>query len=152
MPDRIILKKYANRRLYDTTRSAYVTLEQVAEMIKTGHFVTAVDAKTGADVTAFVLTQIVLEEAKTKNALLPPPLLHMIIRYGDNLLGEFFEKYLEQIFQNYLAYKSRVDDQFKQWLDFGADMSALAQRSLTGIGSFTEGLKKGPAAKDEPEK
>ena len=68
MPDRIILKKYANRRLYDNTRSAYVRLEQVAEMVKAGNSVTVIDAKTGEDVTAFVLTQIVLEEAKKKNA------------------------------------------------------------------------------------
>jgi len=152
MPDRIILKKYANRRLYDNTRSAYVTLEQVAEMIKAGHFVTAVDAKTGEDVTDFVLTQIVLEEAKNKNALLPAALLHMIIRYGDNILGEFFEKYLEQTLKNYLAYKSRVDDQFRQWLDFGTDLSSLAQKSLTGMVPFSRDFKKGSSAKDEEEK
>ncbi|MFZ0612682.1 MAG: polyhydroxyalkanoate synthesis regulator DNA-binding domain-containing protein [Desulfobacterales bacterium] len=152
MPDRIILKKYANRRLYDNTRSAYVTLEQVAEMIKAGHVVTAVDAKTGEDVTDFVLTQIVLEEAKKKNALLPAALLHMIIRYGDNVLGEFFEKYLEQTLKNYLAYKSRVDDQFRQWLGFGTDLSSLAQKSLTGLVPFSGDFKKGSAAKDEEEK
>jgi polyhydroxyalkanoate synthesis repressor PhaR len=149
MSDNIILKKYANRRLYDNTRSAYVTLEQVAEMIKAGRSVTAVDAKTGEDVTAFVLTQIVLEEARKKNALLPVALLHMIIRYGDNILGEFFDKYLEQTLKNYLAYKSRVDEQFKQWLDFGADLSAMAQKSLTGMSPFTTVFKKGRDTKDQ---
>jgi polyhydroxyalkanoate synthesis repressor PhaR len=150
MTDRIILKKYANRRLYDNTRSAYVTLEQVAEMIRAGHSVTAVDAKTGDDVTAFVLTQIVLEEARKKNALLPTALLHMIIRYGDNVLGEFFDKYLEQILKNYLTYKSRVDEQFKQWLDFGTDLSALAQKSLTDLSPFRAGRgKKRPSNDDE---
>jgi polyhydroxyalkanoate synthesis repressor PhaR len=149
MSDNIILKKYANRRLYDNTRSAYVTLEQVAEMIKAGRSVTAVDAKTGEDVTAFVLTQIVLEEARKKNALLPVALLHMIIRYGDNILGEFFDKYLEQTLKNYLAYKSRVDEQFKQWLDFGTDLSAMAQKSLTGISPFTTVFKKSRDTEDE---
>ena len=149
MPDRIILKKYTNRRLYDTTRSAYVTLEQVAEMIKAGSSVTAIDAKTGEDVTAFVLTQIVLEEAKKKNALLPAALLHMIIRYGDNILGEFFDKYLGQTLKNYFAYKSRVDEQFKQWLDFGTDMSAMAQKSLTGISPFTTVFKKSGDTEDK---
>jgi polyhydroxyalkanoate synthesis repressor PhaR len=141
MPDKIILKKYANRRLYDNTRSAYVTLEQVAEMIKAGSSVAAIDAKTGEDVTAFVLTQIVLEEAKKKNALLPAALLHMVIRYGDKILGEFFDKYLGQTLKNYFAYKSRVDEQFKQWLDFGTDMSALAQKSLTGLSPYTRVFK-----------
>ena len=149
MPDRIILKKYANRRLYDNTRSAYVTLEQVAEMIKAGNSVTVIDAKTGEDVTAFVLIQIVLEEAKKKNALLPAALLHMIIRYGDNILGEFFDKYLEQTLKNYFAYKSRVDEQFKQWLDFGTDLSAMAQKSLTGISPFATVFKKSGDTEDK---
>jgi polyhydroxyalkanoate synthesis repressor PhaR len=149
MPDRIILKKYANWRLYDTTRSAYVTLEQVAEMIKAGSSVTAIDAKTGEDVTAFVLTQIVLEEAKKKNALLPAELLHMIIRYGDNILGEFFDKYLGQTLKNYFSYKSRVDEQFKRWLDFGSDLSAVAQKSLTGLSPFTTVFNKSGDTEDK---
>ena len=63
MPEKVILKKYANRRLYDTERSAYVTLNEVAELIKTGRQVEVIDAKTKEDVTAFILTQILLEEA-----------------------------------------------------------------------------------------
>lgn len=123
MPETILLKKYANRRLYDTTRSAYVTLDEVARMIAEGQTVKAEDAKTAEDVTAFVLTQIVLEKARQKNILLPVPLLHLIIRYGDNFLMEFFDKYLEQAMNNYLAYKSRVDEQFKRWMEFGLNYS-----------------------------
>ena len=77
-PDKIILKKYSNRRLYDTVKSAYVTLSEVSDMIKQGQWVEVTDAKTGEDVTAFTLTQIVMEEAKKKNALLPVPLLHLL--------------------------------------------------------------------------
>ena len=89
------------------------------------------------------------EEAKKKNALLPAALLHMIIRYGDNILGEFFDKYLEQTLKNYFAYKSRVDEQFKQWLDFGTDFSAMAQKSLTGISPFTTVFKKSRDTEDK---
>jgi polyhydroxyalkanoate synthesis repressor PhaR len=120
----------------------------VAEMIKAVNLVTVIDAKTGDDFTAFVLTQIVLEEAKKKNALLPAELLHMIIRYGDNILGEFFDKYLEQTLKNYFSYKSRVDEQFKQWLDFGSDLSAMAQKSLTGLSPFTTVFKKSRDTED----
>jgi polyhydroxyalkanoate synthesis repressor PhaR len=134
MADKVVLKKYANRRLYD--RSAYVTLDEVANMIKAGKEVRAVDAKTKEDVTEFILTQIILEKARKKNALLPVPLLHMIIRYGDNVLGEFFEKYLEVIIKNYLTYKSKVDEQYKKWLHFGMDLSELAQHSMTGMPPF----------------
>lgn len=149
MPDPIVLKKYANRRLYDTDRSAYITLDQVAEMVREGKAVKAIDAKTGEDVTAFVLTQIVLEEARNKNALLPVPLLHMIIRYGNNLLGDFFDNYLEQTFKNYLAYKSRVDEQFSQWLNFGSDMSVLARKSLSGMSPFKSAFKKKDSDEEE---
>ena len=81
MAERVLLKKYANRRLYDTEKSVYVTLSQVSDMIKEGRQVKVIDAKTEEDVTAFILTQIIVEEAKNKNSLLPVPLLHLIIEY-----------------------------------------------------------------------
>lgn len=136
MPTDVVLKKYANRRLYDTEKSAYVTLNEVADYIRQGRTVAIIDAKTKEDVTAFILTQIVLEEAKNKNALLPVPMLHLIIRYGDNLLGEFFEKYLHQIFQNFITHKQAMDDQFQQWVEMGLNMSQAAQKSFTGINPF----------------
>lgn len=133
MAEKVLLKKYANRRLYDTEKSSYVTLEQVAEMIKQGRKTEVVDAKTKEDVTAFILTQVILEEARKKNILLPVPLLHLIIQYGGNVLEEFFEKYLEQTIKNYLTYKSTVDEQFKKWLELGMDFSEIAQKTMTGL-------------------
>jgi polyhydroxyalkanoate synthesis repressor PhaR len=129
-------KKYANRRLYDMDKSQYVTLAQIADMIKQGHEVEVLDAKTKEDVTAFILTQILLEEAKQHNALLPVPLLHLIIQYGDNVLGEFFEKHLQQTINAYLQYKASVEDQFKQWLDMGMSTPDLAQKALSGLNPF----------------
>ena len=136
MPDKVKLKKYANRRLYDMEKSAYVTLNQVADLIRQGRQVEVVDAKSKEDVTASILNQIVLEEAKNKNILLPVPVLHLIIQYGDNILGEFFEKYLQQMIQTYLAHKHAVDDQFKKWLEMGLDFSNMAQENKAGITPF----------------
>ena len=127
MAERVLLKKYANRRLYDTEKSIYVTLSQVSDMIKEGRQVKVIDAKTEEDVTAFILTQIIVEEAKNKNSLLPVPLLHLIIEYGETVLSEFFERYLELTIKNYLSYKTAFDEQFRKWLDLGGDFSALAQ-------------------------
>jgi polyhydroxyalkanoate synthesis repressor PhaR len=138
MTDMIVLKKYANRRLYDTHKSAYVTLAEVAAVIRQGKTIKAFDAKTKEDVTAFVLTQIVLEEAKNNNTLLPVPLLHMIIRYGENILHDFFENYLEQTINAYVAYKGKADEQFKKWLEVGMDLSGMAQQSLTRLNPFEE--------------
>ena len=142
----VVIKKYANRRLYDKGRSAYVTLNQVAEMIREGKQVQVVDAKSGEDVTAFILAQIVVERAREKNILMPAPLLHLIIRYGDNVLEEFFEKYLEQVLNNYLSYKNSMDDQFKKWLELGADVS---QKTLGSFVPFS-GIF-GAGGEDNPE-
>lgn len=147
MAAKIVFKKYANRRIYDTEKSEYVTLNRVADYIRSGHQVKIEDAKTKEDVTAFILTQIILEEAKKKNALLPVHLLHLIIQYGDNLLVEFFEKYFYQVFQNYVVHKKAVDNQFQQWLEMGMNLSKMAQKSFTGMEPFSSIFE--PFARDE---
>lgn len=136
MAEVLVLKKYANRRIYDTEKSVYVTLNQIADYIRSGRQVMIEDAKTKEDVTAFILTQIVLEEAKNKNALLPVPLLHLLIQYGDNLLVEFFEKYFYQTFQNFVNHKQAMDSQFKQWLEMGMNMTRIAQKSFAKAAPF----------------
>jgi polyhydroxyalkanoate synthesis repressor PhaR len=133
MAEKITLKKYANRRLYDMDQSKYVTLSEVAEQIRSGKQVEVFDAKTKEDVTAFILTQIVLEEAKSKNILLPVALLHIIIQYGDNVLLDFFDNYLQQVIKNYLAYKKTFDSQFEKWLEMGMDLSEVAKRGFDSI-------------------
>ena len=133
MSERILLKKYANRRLYDTEKNAYITLSQVADLIREGRQVKVEDAKTQEDVTAYILTQVVLEEAKSKSILLPVPLLHLIIQYGDTVLNEFFEKYLQQIIRNYLSYKTSVDSQFSKWLDIGTNLTGAAKKAMTDL-------------------
>lgn len=136
MADKVVLKKYANRRLYDTEKRAFVSLGQVAELVKQGREIEISDDKTGEDVTAFILTQVVLEEVKKKTLLLPVSLLSLLIRYGDSVLSEFFDKYLEQTLKNYLAYKSAVDEQFRRWLELGQDLSSLTQKAMTGLTPF----------------
>ena len=130
MPERVLLKKYANRRLYDTEKSAYITLSQVADMIREGRQVQVIDAKTEEDVTAFILTQIIMEEARKNNSLLPVTLLHLVIQYGQNVLSEFFEKYLEPTIRNYLAHKASLDQQFQNWLEMGKDFFPHAPAPL----------------------
>lgn len=136
MSKTVFLKKYANRRLYNTEDSKYITLEQVAGMVKKGRNIKVVDAKTKKDVTAYILTQIVMEEAKKNNTLLPVPLLYLFIQYGDNLLVEFFEVYLQQAIETFLNYKASFDNQFKKWLNLGADITDITQRSMTDLSSL----------------
>jgi polyhydroxyalkanoate synthesis repressor PhaR len=136
VPKPLIYKKYANRRIYDTGSSRYVTLETLAEKIRQGQEVRVIDAKTEADVTAFILTQIVLEQAKRNNALLPAPVLHLIIRYGDNLLMEFFESYLQRIATTYIDYKKTIDTQFKRWLDMGMGLGTTSPKEGNPFSAF----------------
>jgi polyhydroxyalkanoate synthesis repressor PhaR len=151
--EKVLLKKYANRRLYDTHQSAFVSLSQVADMIKQGREIEIRDDKTGEDVTAFILTQIVLEEVKKKTLLLPVSLLSLLIRYGDSALSDFFDRYLEQILKNYLAYKSAMDDQFKKWLELGQDFSQLTRETMADLtpGASWLDFFPGPGAKKGPE-
>jgi len=133
MAEEMIFKKYENRRLYDTKRSTYVTLNEITDLIKQGNQVKVLDAKTAENVTAFVLTQIIVEEARKKNFLLPEPLLHLIIQFGDNLLEEFFDKYLEQTIKNFLSYKAAFDEQYRKLLDMGIDFSETAQKAMASM-------------------
>ncbi|MBM4378794.1 MAG: hypothetical protein FJ086_05760 [Deltaproteobacteria bacterium] len=97
----VTIKKYSNRRLYDTEESRYVTLEEVTRKIRAGVDVRVVDAKTEADLTQATLVQILLEEGGAAK-LLPPRLLLQMVRLGDDVLGEFFGSYLGQVLEFYV--------------------------------------------------
>lgn len=91
----IVIKKYANRRLYNTATSSYVTLDHLAEMVRNGEEFHVVDAKSGEDLTRSVLTQIIFEQESKGQNLLPVPFLRQLIGlYGDNLQS-FVPSYLE---------------------------------------------------------
>jgi len=136
MDEFITLKKYSNRRLYDTRQSAYVTLEDVARMIKMGYGIAVIDAKTQQDVTGPILTQIIMDQTKKNPSLLPIPLLHLIIRFGEDLLSEFFEKYLEQSIRSYLSYKKSMEEQFRLCLELGFDLSAMTEQTFRTMNPF----------------
>ncbi len=134
--NKLLLKKYTNRRLYDTQKSIYVTLDYVSCVIRQGRQIVVVDVKTGKDVTAAVLMQIVSEEARKKNYLLPNPLLYLIIQYGETVLSEFFDKYLEFAIKNYLLFHDLADNQYKQWLDMNACSADSNKQTLNNLASF----------------
>lgn len=100
----VTIKKYSNRRLYDTEASSYLTQDELAEKIRTGADVTVIDAKTGEDLTKATLTQIIIE-GRGAGKLLPAPLLHQLIRLGDDALAEFMERYVGMALELYLQAK-----------------------------------------------
>ena len=88
---KIVIRKYANRRLYDTSASRYVNLEDIAALIRNGTDVQVVDAKTGQDLTRVTLTQIILEDARDEPAGLPLDLLRKLIMTSDVVRREFMK-------------------------------------------------------------
>lgn len=104
----IRIKKYANRRMYDTSASRYVNLEELAAMVRNGKDVQIVDAKTGEDLTRVTLTQIIVENAKDQPTGLPLELLRQLVVASDQAGQEFLMWYLKSAFENYQTLKSTV--------------------------------------------
>jgi polyhydroxyalkanoate synthesis repressor PhaR len=97
----LVVKKYPNRRLYDTAQSRYITLEDLADRIKAGADVLVQDVQSGADLTQATLTQIILE-SRGGARLLPVPLLVRLIRLGDEALAEFLGRYVSWALELYV--------------------------------------------------
>ncbi len=92
----VVVKKYANRRLYNTESSSYITLDSLAEMVRDGKDFVVYDAKTGEDITRSVLTQIIVEEESKGRAMLPTGFLRQLIGFYGNSMQSVVPKYLEQ--------------------------------------------------------
>lgn len=109
-----VIKRYANRKLYDTERSCYVTLDEIAQMIKEGDDVQVVDNKTKDDLTAVTLAQIIVEEEK-KVSRMPLKLLRSIIQSGNEALGDFYQKRVMDPVQSFRDdVERRVEGLFKR--------------------------------------
>jgi polyhydroxyalkanoate synthesis repressor PhaR len=110
----VLIKKYGNRRLYDTAASRYVNLDDIAAFIREGRDVQVVDAKTGKDLTRVTLTQIITEDAKDKPTGLPLELLRQLVVASDEVRQEFVMWYLKSAFDAYQkvqdAVQSRLGD------------------------------------------
>lgn len=110
----ILVKKYGNRRLYDTAGSRYVNLDDLAAMIRAGKDVRVVDAKTGRDWTRVTLTQIITEDAKGKPTGLPLELLRQLIVASDEVRQEFLMWYLKSAFDTYEKLQSAVQSRLTE--------------------------------------
>jgi polyhydroxyalkanoate synthesis repressor PhaR len=106
-----VIKKYGNRRLYDTRRSRYVTLEEVLEVVAAGEEIKVVDAKTGEDLTKRVVTKIIfLEEERRNLDLLPLAFLRKLVQHRDDSLREFYQKYLALSLDVYRSSQQRISE------------------------------------------
>ncbi|HEV2748137.1 MAG TPA: polyhydroxyalkanoate synthesis repressor PhaR [Allosphingosinicella sp.] len=148
--DVVIVKKYANRRLYNTESSTYITLEHLAEMVRRKREFKVVDAKTGEDITHNVLTQIIMEEEQRGATLLPVNFLRQLIgMYGDNM-----QSMVPQFLEESLAAFQRNQSQFRDAMAgaFGAGPFAeLAKRNLDMFTAATGARQPEPDPAPEPD-
>lgn len=129
----IIIKKYANRRLYNTAKSTYVTLDHLAQMVRDGQDFVVNDAKSGEDITRGVLAQIIFEEEAKGQTMLPSAFLRQLIRlYGDSLQG-FVPGYLEASMETFSRNQEAMREQVRQAFEANpalANFEALARSNM----------------------
>ena len=135
--ERVVIKKYANRRLYNTASSSYVTLEHLSEMVKKGVDFVVYDAKTNDEITRSVLTQIIFEEESRGQNLLPIQFLRQLIRFYGDSMQALVPSYLELSLDSFTQQQERMRTQF----------SALGQ-TTPGIGVFDDQVRQNLALFD----
>jgi polyhydroxyalkanoate synthesis repressor PhaR len=149
-PEVLEIRRYSNRRYYDTSRSQHVTLEAIRELVRGGQDVRITDASTGADITSRTLTQIILEYDDRKIAALPAAMLHRLIRSSESLLVEFMEQYFENATSLFEDSQRGVEE---KWRRMTGGSAAVAPAMMGGGQSAWGGAcpPSPPEAEPEPE-
>ncbi len=148
----VTIKKYANRRLYNTATSSYVTLDHLAQMVKKGVDFVVYDAKTGDDITRSVLTQIIVEEEAKGDSLLPIGFLRQLIGYYGDSLGGVVPRYLELSMETFSRNQKEMRDHMnssmgtlsplKQFEKMGQANMKLFQNAMEMFTPFAEATPK----------
>ncbi|AZI37855.1 putative polyhydroxyalkanoate synthesis repressor [Caenibius tardaugens NBRC 16725] len=128
----VIIKKYANRRLYNTSSSSYITLEDLSRMTREGIEFQVLDAKTGVDITHSILTQIIMEEEANGEQMLPVSFLRQLISMYGNSMQSMMPHYLEATMQNFVTNQKKLQEAFKG----GVSTNPFARLAETNIAMF----------------
>ncbi len=140
----VVVKKYANRRLYNTESSSYITLDSLAGMIRAGRDFVVYDARTGEDITRSVLTQIIVEEESKGRAMLPTAFLRQIIGFYGDSLQQFVPPYLEQAMTSFgqqqeqmrAAMQQTVGTLFPGMQDISRQNMAIMEQAMSLFAPF----------------
>ena len=147
---KVTIKKYANRRLYDTESSTYITLDRLAEMVREGREFEVVDAKSGEDITRQVLTQIIVDEEARGSTMLPVNFLKQLIGlYGNSMQG-MVPQYLEAAMDAFQRNQSAMQDAFG-----GKMLADLAKKNMEmfqGASRAFNAKGEKPAGQPKPQK
>jgi len=141
----VVVKKYANRRLYNTESSSYITLDSLATMIRVGRDFVVYDAKSGEDITRGVLTQIIVEEESKGRAMLPTAFLRQIIGFYGDSLQQFVPGYLESAMSNFALQQEQMRTAMQQTMgtffppgmqEVGRQNMAMMERAMSLFAPF----------------
>src|ERR1700681_3657890 len=155
----VVVKKYANRRLYNTATSSYVTLEDLARMIKEGGDFVAYDAKTGEDITRSVLTQIIVEQEQKGQNLLPISFLRQLIGFYGDSMQFLVPGYLEQAMVAFARNQDQMRNTlrttfgifpFGQMEEMGKQNMALFEQALKVLSPYPRDSKSADAPPQKP--
>ncbi len=160
----VVVKKYANRRLYNTESSSYVTLEDLAQMVRAGRDFVVYDAKSGDDITRSVLTQIIVEEESKGSAMLPTSFLRQLIGlYGGNM-QTVVPRYLETVMTGFAQQQEQIrrsveamggltpfPTPFAGFEELGKQNMAMMERAMTLFSPFSATRREGSAPPSEVE-
>jgi polyhydroxyalkanoate synthesis repressor PhaR len=148
--DTVIIKKYANRRLYNTRSSSYITLDHLAKMTREGIDFKVLDAKTGGDITHQILTQIIMEEEASGEQILPVNFLRQLISMYGNSMQSLLPHYLEASMDNFRANQAKLHKAFEESLG-NNPLARLAQQNMemfkAAASAFMPGAEK-PSANE----
>jgi polyhydroxyalkanoate synthesis repressor PhaR len=125
----VVIKKYANRRLYNTRSSSYITLDHLAKMTREGVEFKVLDAKTGTDITHQILTQIIMEEEASGEQMLPVSFLRQLIGMYGNSMQSLIPHYLEASMENFRANQVKLHKAFEDSLG-NNPLAKLAQQNI----------------------
>ena len=142
--DTVVIKKYANRRLYNTATSAYVTLEDLARMVREGVEFVVYDAKTNDDLTRQILTQIIFEEESRGEALLPVQFLRQLIGFYGGQMQGVLPSYLEMSLDNFSRQQEQMRGQFSKAFGAAPGAGLLDEAVKRNMSMFAEAMKMWP--------
>ena len=152
----VVIKKYANRRLYNTRSSSYITLDHLAKMTREGVDFKVIDAKTGADITHQILTQIIMEEESSGEQMLPVSFLRQLISMYGNSMQSLIPHYLEASMENFSANQAKLHKAFEDSLG-NNPLARLAEQNIAmfkaAAAAFMPGAERSesPESKGEPQ-
>jgi len=139
--DRVTIKKYANRRLYNTSTSSYVTLDHLSEMVRDNIDFIVQDAKTGDDITRSVLTQIIFDQESRGQSVLPVQFLRRLIRFYGDSMQSFLPAYLEMSMESFAKGQEQLREQYARAFGGKTPLAAFEEQTRQNMALFQQAVR-----------